>query len=143
MRVRQTRSKFHQYSLFEIGDTVSRTCNTYRAVRWFSRSSLLTYLTPVNYQAGEKYAGDAFSKASRENAAIVSDIMESHRHSSQINFLDCSRFLGSEHFFTEDDPTEHLNQEGRRKLANVINDAVLALCAPSVIKALGSYAQTV
>jgi hypothetical protein len=104
--------------------------------------SLVTYITPVNFQAGERYAGEAFSKTSKENAAIVSNIMQPYRQSSQINFLDFSHFLGSEYFFNKDDPTEHLNQEGRKKLANVINDAVLSLYAPAVIKAC-SYAQTV
>jgi hypothetical protein len=105
--------------------------------------SMCTYITPVNFQAGVQYAGEAFSKTSKENSEIVSNTMQPYRHIPQVTFLDCSRLLNSEYFFSEDDPTEHLNQEGRKRLASVISDAVLSLSAPTAVKEPSPYAQTV
>jgi len=92
--------------------------------------AILTYITPINYQAGEKYVGSEFPKALKSNVNIVSAVIKRSQVRGQINFLDYSTFLPSEFFFHADNATEHLNQEGRRALAGSISRAAIQLyCA--------------
>lgn len=80
----------------------------------------LVYVTPINYQAGEKYVGGDFVKILDSNVSIVAKLAQSYRFGEPRVFVDCSKLLSSEYFFHEDCSTEHLNQGGRALLAQTI-----------------------
>ena len=86
--------------------------------------SLAAYITPINYEAGLKYAGEDFIKIFNSNVNLVSDLFTKKYHNAHI-FKDYSLLLGSRYFFNEDDATEHLNENGRKILAKAITDMIL------------------
>jgi hypothetical protein len=94
--------------------------------------AVVTYVTPINYQAGESYVGKEFLKIYEANVKIVADLIAPHLATGRASYSDYSTLLGSEYFFNEDNATEHLNQEGRRILSGKITEAVLQLRAASV-----------
>ena len=87
----------------------------------------LLYVTPVNYCAGTKYVGEAFLEIVQRNVDVVSTAIQEHLNSNMVHFLDYSRLLTSDYFFHENDPTEHLNQEGRAQLAAKLSQATIGL----------------
>jgi hypothetical protein len=78
------------------------------------------YLTPINYIAGEKYVGSEFSQIVRANVRLLQDTLLSHQKEDRIQFFDWSMAFSSEYFFYSDITTEHINQEGRLKLARMV-----------------------
>lgn len=80
---------------------------------------LFFYVTPINYQAGLDLVGESFLKIVRSNLNIIRDIFLSEAHSG-VHFENYLELLPKDNFFNEDSPTEHLNQIGRKILANTI-----------------------
>lgn len=75
---------------------------------------VLIYVTPINIEAIERFVG---MKAIR----IVSDNVETVRGAlDQANFTSWAGCLSEREFFSEDLATEHLNEMGRREIANRI-----------------------
>jgi len=88
----------------------------------------VAYVTPINHQAGRKLIGEDFASAVRDQVELVRrQVAESERR-GRARFLDCSTMFGSDCFFHEYDPTEHLNERGRLMLADVIAQVILQLC---------------
>jgi hypothetical protein len=86
---------------------------------------LLIYITPVNYEAGKRYLGQLFDQTLAANVALIKNQLAGIGGSSgNILVADWSRMLGSKEFFHESDPTEHLNEQGRKHLAGAIVTAV-------------------
>ena len=85
---------------------------------------LLVYVTPVNYQGGERYIGKDFVDLVSANVNVVRQKVLSAPGCSP-RFLDLSLTLPSEDFFHVDEATEHLNQYGRAKLAEIIANEIL------------------
>jgi len=82
---------------------------------------LLVYMTPINFEAGEKYVGKQFTKNLKANALVISEaVSESAGNNDHIIFRDYSTALQGSHFFHPDEMTEHLNQLGRDALSNHI-----------------------
>ena len=80
---------------------------------------LLIYVTPVNFQGGERRLGRAFVDLLSANVNVVRQKVESASPPPP-HFLDLSLALSSESFFHADEASEHLNQHGRAKLAEII-----------------------
>jgi hypothetical protein len=78
------------------------------------------YLTPINYQAGQKYAGDAFLDMIKANSLTIYNTLESRLKSPNFSYYDFSQIFTSEKFFNMDCATEHLNENGRMELAKMI-----------------------
>ena len=84
------------------------------------RVALLAYFTPLNYQAGQKIVGEAFLETVNANLALVQEVFASAAGKETKRLVDFSQLLSVEHFFHEEEASEHLNQEGRRILAEAI-----------------------
>ncbi|MBE0669800.1 MAG: SGNH/GDSL hydrolase family protein [Anaerolineales bacterium] len=85
--------------------------------------NLLIYITPINYQAGERYVGNEFVKLLKKNTQVIQDAIFPFLGNT-INFSDFSISLSSDKFFNIDEATEHLNQRGRAELAALISHTV-------------------
>lgn len=92
------------------------------------------YITPVNFKAGLKHAGDDFMRVFSSNLQVVFNCLGCTSKSASKNpvfineqscvFGDYSQSLGPEYFFNEDHPTEHLNETGRASLAKIISNMI-------------------
>ncbi|MEW6083518.1 MAG: hypothetical protein AB1607_02885 [Chloroflexota bacterium] len=89
---------------------------------------LLVYITPVNYQGGNRYVGNIFSSLLKKNVHVVRQILNPYL-SREIRLIDLSQYLTSDQFFNIDEPTEHLNQHGRAKLASRIFNSAMEMMA--------------
>lgn len=86
---------------------------------------LLIYITPVNYEAGNRYVGPLFEQTLAANVALIKNrLVGTGGSSGNIVVADWSRMLGSKEFFHDSDPTEHLNELGRKHLSDAIATAV-------------------
>jgi hypothetical protein len=95
---------------------------------------VVAYVTPVNWQAGEKYLEGKFVNRVKSNVNLIKAQVDSACQASLIKFSDLSLLLNSDCFFNEDDPTEHLNEKGRDILADYLKDLI-----PNTIKPHGVY----
>lgn len=88
------------------------------------RISTIFYVTPINYQAGLRLVDGPFADRFAENIQIV---MSSLHSTSCSIVVDWSRELDDHHFFHADDPTEHLNEIGRARLAELVAGAIVSI----------------
>lgn len=86
----------------------------------------VVYITPINWQAGEKYVGAEFVEKIKSNVKCVLDIVSASLNKDTLSFFDFSMLLDSDCFFSEDNATEHLNQKGRGILARRIKEMVFS-----------------
>jgi hypothetical protein len=87
----------------------------------------LAYLTPVNVDAGMRLVGDEFATSLHENVNVVSRLISEYLTDGRSVFNDWSETMQSDHFFHPDNATEHLNETGRKILANAIAGEITAL----------------
>lgn len=88
---------------------------------------VLVYITPINYQGGERYVGDEFVKLVRANVGVLRDSIAAFIENGAVRLLDLGEALSSDYFFHADEATEHLNQQGRAKLAKTIANEILQM----------------
>jgi hypothetical protein len=86
--------------------------------------ALLAYVTPVNYQGGERYLGEQFTTLLRANVQTIRGCFLPHPDAKNLCFLDLSELLTSDYFFHLDEPSEHLNERGRARLSQTIAENV-------------------
>ncbi len=86
--------------------------------------SVYSYLTPINFQAGEKYAGAKFLPAVQGNTAFLLKHLPSC-NTNDIIVHDFSVALPANHFIHPNESAEHLNYLGRKFLANKITTAMI------------------
>ncbi len=92
--------------------------------------NVFLYITPINYQAGLRYVGNDFLNLFSTNIGVVRDCIFKAislelagtvaSRESNVMFCDLSARLDNEHFFSEHESTEHLNEKGRAFLAGTI-----------------------
>lgn len=89
--------------------------------------NIVSYLTPINYLAAKKYLGDRFLDFFKINLKSLYEIFNPiiQTQTARIIFNDYSLLLDSTYFFNLDDPTEHLNEKGRKILAERISELCL------------------
>ncbi|HNA89559.1 MAG TPA: hypothetical protein PK989_09650 [Anaerolineales bacterium] len=87
---------------------------------------LFIYVTPVNYQGGQRYVGKAFADLLSANVNVVRQKMETNLDQA-LHFLDLSLALPSEAFFHADEASEHLNQYGRAQLTEILANEVVSM----------------
>jgi hypothetical protein len=78
----------------------------------------LIYTTPINYMAGERFVGTDFRKRILANCGLIRDVIAPYVTSGLVKIADWSTAFDSSHFFHENEPTEHLNEIGRRILTD-------------------------
>lgn len=84
---------------------------------------VLTYLTPLNHEAGVRLVGEQFRAALRGNSAAVIGALSGLPGI----VADWTEQLPDTKFFHEDLATEHLNEHGRAALATLVGDTALGL----------------
>lgn len=84
---------------------------------------LMVYCTPINWQAGVRYVGKDFVTAVRENRDTIASGLSGYARDTRTRFADFSMLLGSDCFFSDHDPTEHLNERGRWRLTDELANA--------------------
>ncbi|MCU0534206.1 MAG: hypothetical protein MUD14_09960 [Hydrococcus sp. Prado102] len=91
--------------------------------------NIISYITPINYLAAKTYIGDRFLEYFKENLKSIYKIFNEaiQSQTARIFFNDYSLLLDSNCFFHLDDPTEHLNEKGRKILAEMISELCLDL----------------
>ena len=93
--------------------------------------AVLSYVTPVNYQAGLRHVGPDFGAIVEGNIRLLTDLILSSDSRSSLLFTDLSASLDSAKFFHEESATEHLNEAGRHWVATRIAEAVEHVAASS------------
>ncbi|MFN8400350.1 MAG: hypothetical protein U0X74_10060 [Anaerolineales bacterium] len=88
---------------------------------------LVLYVTPINWEAGRKYVGWEFTEAVKSNVNMISNRLSRHQMDNKVIFGDFSTLLEPGCFFRDDNATEHLNQQGRGRLADEIKKMFLEL----------------
>lgn len=87
---------------------------------------VLIYATPVNVELGGVHLGEAFLAAL---GARVADARDASRAGGEITFADLHALCPASEFLHPDYVVEHLNQDGRRRLA----DKILTLAAGMLV----------
>jgi hypothetical protein len=82
----------------------------------------VVYVTPINYQWGVRSVGDLFATAVGRNTTTLRHVLEPVVDRLGGTYRDWSRAFVDRLFFNRDEKTEHLSDEGRRKLARMIVD---------------------
>lgn len=95
------------------------------------RIPCLVYITPLNIDAGVRLVGEEFSTVLRENVRMVSSVVGEYLADERSVFMDWSETMRSESFFHADNATEHLNESGRKMLAESIAGEVSGLMGKS------------
>lgn len=85
--------------------------------------SVILYITPVNYKLGEKYVGENFSKIVSKNISII---IESVNESNNNVLIENLAFdLEPSYFDHLNAPNEHLNERGRKYVAERLGELLL------------------
>jgi hypothetical protein len=86
---------------------------------------LLFYLTPLNCAGGEELLGSPFRDAVAENKKNITDTVFQIQPVKKSFFIkDYSESFDSSLFFSKYDPTEHLNEAGRKRLTMLLTDDI-------------------
>lgn len=88
---------------------------------------LVLYVTPINWEAGRKYVGREFIEIVKANVNMISNRLSPDQTDNKVRFGDFSTLLEAGCFFSDDNATEHLNQQGRTQLADEIMKMILEL----------------
>jgi hypothetical protein len=71
------------------------------------------YFEPIDFDSGNDFIGDDFSKRVQSNIAVVKDVL----YSKQVEFLDMSHLLPAQRFVWHSYPNGHVDQHGRLAVA--------------------------
>ena len=88
-------------------------------------TDVIFYITPIDYQIGEKYCGDEFAQRINENVNLIDSLFLEE----DIKLLDFSRKLDSDLFDWEKDYyiNEHLKENGRKFVAENLYQEINSL----------------
>lgn len=78
------------------------------------------YITPVDYETGERYFPGQFSERLKHNTELIKSVLEKNN----VRVMDLSIILGSDFFAWERYPNEHLNEKGREYVAKKIAERI-------------------
>lgn len=86
---------------------------------------LLLYFTPLNYSGGEDLLGSAFLDYIEENKKIIMQtVVQTQAMKNNIIIKDYTKLLDNLYFFSKHDPTEHLNEAGRKILSKLLTEDI-------------------
>ena len=78
---------------------------------------LYIYLTPINFEEGARYVGPDFIKQTTTNAEVVCSVIKE----KNLSCLNLAFSLNSGYFASPIYPNEHLDEKGRKFIAEQIN----------------------
>ncbi|MBF5093541.1 hypothetical protein F1643_02605 [Azospirillum sp. INR13] len=125
-RVRRLTEVFAVYHGFAIADGHPLLAELRRAADAAARlgAEVHGYIPPVNLEAGTRYLGEGLRRQVRANVAAVRTALGSGLDTGGFRLHDCSEMFPAALFLRPEQPTEHLNDHGRRKLAELLVHAV-------------------
>jgi hypothetical protein len=86
-----------------------------------ARLPVLLYLTPINVEGGYRLVGPAFSSRVAEHVKVVEEVLAP---SLDRPLLDLTALVGADGFLYPEDPTEHLNEQGRTTLIDALRPSL-------------------
>ncbi|MEJ1935711.1 hypothetical protein WDZ92_36425, partial [Nostoc sp. NIES-2111] len=95
----------------------------------------LVYITPVNRDWGAKAAPDIFAARFAANVETCLGVLAPDVQAAHGCLLDWSRAFGAGEFFNPDEKTEHLCEQGRRRLVGMIADELSQMDAAKAVDA--------
>jgi hypothetical protein len=112
---------FYMYSLTRQHRKVKSLGET---VRILSRNNIraLFYITPIDYETGEKYFPGQFTQRLKENVQLIRSVLETEG----VDVLDLSTTLPAEVFTWGLYPNEYLKTKGRMYTAKRIRDLIVS-----------------
>jgi hypothetical protein len=121
-RIERQRVIFAFHYLHALDGTHPRLTAVHDAVRTATTLGIpvVVYVVPINYEAGRELLGASFTERLADNVTVISRVVERASGPPGTEFFDWSTLLGPEAFFHRFEPTEHLNEHGRRTLADHI-----------------------
>lgn len=103
-------------------DYLDKTIDTARA----NGIKVICYITPINFEDGNKYAGDKFIKRVKNNVAVINQYL----NDKGIDYLDMSFSLSAPHFIDKFVSSARLNINGRIWVANELNSLIASKYGP-------------
>ncbi|MDO8574898.1 MAG: hypothetical protein Q7R61_01330, partial [bacterium] len=82
---------------------------------------LYVYLTPINFEEGTKYIGPDFIKQTTANTEIICSVLKG----KNLPCLNLAFSLSSDYFASPIYPNEHVNEKGRKFIAERITEFFL------------------
>jgi len=90
-----------------------------------SNFRFLLYFTPLNCSGGSDLLGSAFSDVIEEHKKIIMNgVLQVQANQNNIYIKDYTKLFDSSYFFTKYDPTEHLNESGRKRLSILLAEDI-------------------
>jgi lysophospholipase L1-like esterase len=123
---RQAIFTFHYMAELEAGDTRLRALAALAEAAEAMGARALLYVTPVNAEAGAELLGEEFLAVQRANVATIRQALSAALERGAVHLLDYSEAMSAAGFFHRYEPTEHLNQDGRRRIAAMLAEEIRA-----------------
>lgn len=122
---RQLSIKFRYHYMMDVGpnDPVLRHIDD--TIGYLKKLGIpvIVYLTPINFQDGQRYAGTDFTDQVTRNFTVIRQRIESNG----VRVLDLSCSLDPSNFIHKQDVFEHLNYNGRQFVAQQVAKTALEL----------------
>lgn len=110
---------FYMFSLKEDNDKLGSLSEIAR-ILLENNIKPIFYITPVDYETGERYFPGEFSERLKNNVETIKSVLKEN----DINALDLSMDLKPDFFAWERYPNEHLNEKGRKYVAEKIAEEI-------------------
>ena len=126
LRMAWTRNRFILNAMYTLHPR-HRQVRALRAIARCARrigAQVLFYVTPLNYESGQRLLGEAFAQKLAGQVAVLEQALAAEGH----ELLDLSRTLGSDHFGWTLTPNGHLRQSGRQCVAQALYRALIEAC---------------
>lgn len=122
---RQLAIKFRYHYMMDVGPNDPMLRHIDDTVGYLKKLGIpvLLYLTPINVVDGERYGGKEFTEQVTRNFTVIRNRIETHG----VSVLDLSRLLDPSCFIHKQDVFEHLNTDGRKRVAQQVAKAALEM----------------
>ncbi len=125
-RLFRLKQLFIFHYLYKLSSDNDRLCSLNTLIKE-NNFRLLLYFTPLNYSGGEDLLGSVFSDIIEENKKIIMNTVVRDQAVNNIVIKDHTKLLDSTYFFSRHDPTEHLNEAGRKRLSKLLAEEIEVL----------------
>lgn len=104
------------YYLYQLNSTDSVLSSIKEIANQCNFAKVVFYITPVNFQLGQKFLGNDFARQVNQNIKVLKQTLSENNST----YLDLSHSLSSSAFYWQDElyMNEHLNQTGRQFVAS-------------------------
>ena len=118
------RQLFIFHYMYKLSSDNDRLCSLNKIIKE-NNFRLLLYFTPLNYSGGSDLLGNAFSGVIEEHKKIIMNgVLQAQANQNNIYIKDYIKLFDSSYFFSKYDPTEHLNESGRKRLSILLAEDI-------------------